>query len=251
MKYATKYISKVRRRASIVKSRLVGSTYHDLEPEFLALSERVDAYTMTSIERRYALWKAVGYVLDSEIEGDLVECGVWRGGSSMLIARMLTESGDDSRVLWLYDTFEGMSLPSEYDVDRKGRRMVDTWHQHLGQEDDEIFAFSPLEEVGENMASTGFPADRVKYVKGMVEETLPDQIPEKVALLRVDTDWYESTRHELEFLWPRLVSGGVLIIDDYGHWAGARKAVDEFFANCHDAPLLSRIDEGGRIAVKR
>ena len=83
-----------------------------------------------------------------------------------------------------------------------------------------------------------------------MEETIPGRAPERIALLRLDTDWYESTRHELEHLWERLEPGGVLIIDDYGHWAGAREAVDEFFAKRSDAPLLTRVDYTGRIGVK-
>ena len=79
------------------------------------------------------------------------------------------------------------------------------------------------------MASTGYPPDRVRYVKGPVERTIPDRLPGgPIALLRLDTDWYESTRHELLHLFPLLSPGGVLIIDDYGHWSGARKAVDEY-----------------------
>ncbi len=101
------------------------------------------------------------------------------------------------------------------------------------------------------MASTGYPEERLHFVKGKVEETIPGDLPGKIALLRLDTDWYESTRHELEHLWPLLVPGGVLIIDDYGHWAGARRAVDEFFADRVDAPLLNRVDYTARVGVKR
>jgi uncharacterized heparinase superfamily protein len=100
------------------------------------------------------------------------------------------------------------------------------------------------------MTTTGYPADRVRLVKGVVAQTIPTAAPASIALLRLDTDFYESTRHELEHLYPRLSSGGVLIIADYGHWQGARQSVDEYFGTLPDAPLLARIDYTGRIAIK-
>src|SRR5690606_24776929 len=101
-----------------------------------------------------------------------------------------------------------------------------------------------------NMVSTGYPMERCHFVEGKVEDTIPATVPDRISLLRLDTDWYESTRHELEHLWPLLQPGGVLIIDDYGHFEGARKAVDEYFLDRSDAPLLNRIDYTGRIAIK-
>jgi hypothetical protein len=88
---------------------------------------------------------------------------------------------------------------------------------------------------------------RIHFHTGMVEDTIPRLAPERIAILRLDTDWYVSTKHELEWLWPRLSSGGVLIIDDYGHFTGARKAVDEFFGG---QTFLFRIDYTGRLVTK-
>jgi hypothetical protein len=103
-----------------------------------------------------------------------------------------------------------------------------------------VWARSPLDEVRRNLLATGYPADRVRFVVGRVEDTLPDQAPESIALLRLDTDWYASTRHELVHLFPRLAVGGVLLIDDYGHWQGARQAVDEYLAQTGARLLLQR-----------
>lgn len=225
-------------------------THPDLEPAFASVYARCAPFTMTSVERMYALWQAVRHVQARGIAGDVVECGVWRGGSSMLAALALLDEGERSRTLWLYDTFEGMSEPTEHDVDITGARMVDEWETYRGQEDSLMFAYGALDEVKRNMGSTAYPAEQLRFVQGKVEETIPAEAPGQVALLRLDTDWYESTRHELEHLYPRLAPGGVLIIDDYGHWAGAREAVDEFFAGRDDAPLLSRIDYTGRIGTK-
>lgn len=105
-------------------------------------------------------------------------------------------------------------------------------------------------EVSSNLARTDYPSERTHLVKGRVEDTVPSEAPERIAVLRLDTDWYESTRHEMEQLFPRLPPGGVLILDDYGHWQGSRRAVDEYLAAEGLHLLLQRIDYTGRIATK-
>src|SRR5690606_23062787 len=101
------------------------------------------------------------------------------------------------------------------------------------------------------MSLSAYPAGNIRYVAGKVEDTIPAVIPDKIAILRLDTDWYSSTKHELVHLFPKLSNGGILIIDDYGHWEGARKAVDEYFEETGTRIYLSRIDETGRVAVKQ
>ncbi len=230
----------------------VNETHPDLEPEFLRAAAICAPYTMTSLERRYALWQAVGHVTRLRVPGAILECGVWRGGSAVLAGLALREHRDFDRDIWLFDTFEGMSEPSEHDVEARTGVRADQ-HLDILQRDrsSHTFAYASLGEVQLNMDLAGYPEERVHYVEGKVEDTLPAQAPDTIALLRLDTDWYESTRHELEQLWHRVSPGGVLIIDDYGHWTGARKAVDEFFEDRDDAPLLCRIDYTGRIGVKR
>jgi predicted O-methyltransferase YrrM len=222
-------------------------TYPDLDAEFVDAYERVLPYTMTSPERMFALWQGVRHVERRAVPGAFVECGVWRGGSSMLMAHALPAP---RRELWLYDTFSGMPAPTEQDVDFTGRSAEEQLRDSGGDRDNLALAYASLEEVQSNMARTGHPADRVHYVPGFVEDTIPERAPARIALLRLDTDWESSTRHELEHLWPRLSVGGVLVIDDYGHWAGARKAVDEYFAGRDDAPLLTRVDYTGRVGVR-
>ena len=220
----------------------------DLEPEFLALYERCAPATMTSIERMYALYQAVRHVHAAETPGDVVECGVWRGGSSMLAALALDSLGDRERCIWLYDTFEGMPPPADVDRALSGEHAADLM-ERADAAGEHTRAAAALDEVRANLAGTGFPADRLRFVEGKVEDTIPGTAPDAISVLRLDTDWYESTRHELEHLWPRLSPGGVLIVDDYGHWEGARRAVDEFFSTA--APvLLQRIDYTGRLALK-
>jgi O-methyltransferase len=223
----------------------------DLEPEFLELHELCREHTMTSLERMYALWSATRYVAENGLAGDFVECGVWRGGSVMLMALTLLRLGDTSRDLWLYDTFEGMTAPNDEDVQvMSGRTASDILREHARTADDPFWGVAPRAVVERNLHRTGYPFERFRFVEGDVATTLPETAPATIALLRLDTDWYASTRHELEQLYPRLVSGGVLIVDDYGYWRGARKASDEFLATLHPRPLLHRIDYTGRICVK-
>jgi hypothetical protein len=220
----------------------------DMEPAFTPLYEAAKPYTMTSLERMYGLFKAAGHITAHQVAGDFVECGVWKGGSAMLAALSLAHFGDTSRRLWLYDTFEGMTAPTEADVDyadeHASKRLGDKWPTY------DAIAKVPLEQVREAMASTGYPMEQVKLVKGRVEQTIPASIPDRIAILRLDTDWYESTIHELEHLYPRLTVGGVLIVDDYGHWKGCRRAVDEYLAKHRIPMMLHRYDYTGRIGIK-
>jgi hypothetical protein len=236
------------RRGWELRRRSPAERAPDIEPEFIALYERCEPATMTSIERMYALYQAVHHVHVSKIPGDVVECGVWRGGSSMLAALALDSLEDRERSLWLYDTFEGMPPPADMDRSVTGEHATAL----LARRDSSgelTRAVATLGEVKANLATTGYPSNRLHFVEGMVEDTIPTVAPEQISILRLDTDWYESTRHELQHLWPRLSPGGVLIVDDYGHWQGARRAVDEFFATVGPV-LLHRIDYTGRLAVK-
>jgi O-methyltransferase len=221
-----------------------------IQQEFLPIFKKVENYTMTSIERAYTLYKSVHYILKNRIDGDFVECGTWRGGSAMVMAYALVEAGDLNRKIFLYDTFEGMSKPTTEDVKNSDKKLFAVHKWKINQNTDHNdWCYSPLSEVKENMSLTGYPLDKIVFVKGKVEDTIPKSIPEKIALLRLDTDWYASTKHELKHLYPILSNKGVLILDDYGFWAGAKKATDEYFS-CQSSPLLVRIDDTGRVGVK-
>ena len=225
----------------------------DVDPDFFPFFEKCRSYTMTSWQRLYSLHMAVKHVVDAGIEGDLVECGVWRGGSMMMAALTLAYLGQTSRKLYLFDTFEGLPKPDkDKDIDIWGNNAVEAWEPHRKSDESSDWAYASLDEVKSNIASTGYPMDNVVFVKGMVEDTLEAAAPAKISLLRLDTDWYSSTKHEMEVLYPRLSKGGALILDDYGHFKGARQAVDEFFERGAPAqkPLIVRVDYAGRIAVK-
>jgi O-methyltransferase len=216
---------------------------------------RARPFTMTSEERLQALIDAVRYCEQRGVAGAFAECGVWRGGSVLTMILVLQGLGVDDRDIHLFDTFEGMTAPTEEDTSPLDPPALETWAeaQESGERAwSELFSHEVFDEaaVRELLVSTGYPPERLHFARGPVEQTLPEAAPERLALLRLDTDWYESTRHELEHLWPRLSDGGVLIVDDYGHWEGARRAVDEFFATSAAPVLLSRIDYTGRIAIK-
>jgi len=224
------------------------SDIYAVDSRFRALADRVRPYTMTSDDKMYALYGAIHHIVHAGIRGDVVECGVWRGGSSMLAALVLQQVNQDGRAIWLYDTFEGMPAPSERDTDRlgvKAQDVLEAYDREAGANNP--WAYATIGDVQQNMEQTRYPT--VHYVEGKVEQTIPDRAPDRISLLRLDTDWYESTRHELEHLYPRLESGGILLIDDYGWWNGARQAVDEYFAK--SPVFLARIGtEGARLAVK-
>lgn len=223
----------------------------DVEECFLPIFENCRRYSMTSAERMYALYKAARYVIEAGIPGDFVECGVWRGGSMMVVAQALLEKGIKDRDLYLFDTFEGLPKPDESkDIDLWGNRAIDGWRPLSKDDEKSGWANAGLDEVRKNLLSTGYPAERIHFVKGMVERTIPEQAPQDIALLRLDTDWYESTKHELEHLYPRLAPQGVMIIDDYGHFKGAKEAVDEYIETNRIAGLLCRIDYTGRLMIK-
>ena len=216
-----------------------------------AIWKLVEPYTLTGLTRCFALMKATRYVLDHSIPGSLVECGVWRGGSSMLMAATLLSEGSKNRELWLYDTFTGMSTANDFDVDYLGLAAKDQMlEQQRSVNEINVWCYSPLDEVKNNMSLTGYPEYQLKYVVGDVCDTLLTEIPESISLLRLDTDFYESTRAELEVLYPRLSKGGVIILDDYGHWNGARLAVDEFLESNSLRPLIHNVDFSCRMFIK-
>lgn len=224
--------------------------FPDARLEDLETIEAVRAFTMTSPERILALCQAVRYLAQNQIRGDIVECGVWRGGSIMAVLRTLQLLEDTERNIWLFDTFSGMSSPTARDVDHAGKTANELLRAEDPGDAGSVWCRSSLAEVRRNVASCGYPAGQLRYVVGPVEQTLHQEIPERIALLRLDTDWYESTQVELRQLFPRLTAGGVLLIDDYGHWQGCRRAVDEYFREQGICMMLHRIDYTGRIGIQ-
>lgn len=221
------------------------------EAAFQKLYNLCKPFTMTSAERMYSLYKAVNYILENNIPGDFIECGVWKGGSALLIAKMLADKNIVDRKVILYDTYEGMSEPTEQDKNTVGQSATSLLKESSIEIQDSIWCYSSFEEVKNNLSLSKLLPECIIMIKGKVEDTIPVYLPtNSISLLRLDTDWYESTKHELNYLYPILNKNGVLIIDDYGHWEGCRKAVDEYLLNNNLTILFNRIDNTGRLAIK-
>ena len=216
--------------------------------QFIKIHNKCVDYTSTTDVRMYALYQAVRYIVDANISGDIVECGVYKGGSMMLVAHTLKELNTTNRKLYLYDTFKGMDKPTEGEQ-AYGNKItsLEVWGEKANKNYNE-WCYASLSDVKHNMSLTKYPKENLIFIKGRVEETISKKIPEKIGILRLDTDFYNSTKHELNHLFPLLQKGGVLIIDDYGSHTGSKKACDEYFS---DNPVLfNRIDGSARLVIK-
>ena len=211
---------------------------------------RHNQLTMVSDERLFATILACKYVLAGEIDGDFVECGVWRGGNALLAAGIFKLHGADRRVI-LFDTFAGMTAPTQVDTVAATGEFARTMHTSNQRDTHNEWCYASLDDVKHAFRCADLLTPNVVFVQGDVLHTLaiPENVPQTIAVLRLDTDWYESTRLELVTLYPRLSTGGVIMIDDYGYWAGARRATDEYFAG-GSRPFFQYTDEGGRAGVK-
>jgi O-methyltransferase len=227
----------------------------DEDPRFRDVLRQVRGFTMSTPELCYALFQAVEHIRTSDVDGAIVESGVWRGGNVALCALALQAGGDASRDLYLFDTFDwswpdltqwdtkfGEGTAAERNAALKKRRNApEEWLDAQGVSEAKVRDF---------IVGTGYPPEKIHTIKGFVQDTIPEHAPEKIALLRLDTDMYESTYHELVHLYPRLVSGGILFMDDYPTERGCVKAVERYFSEAGPRPFLSRIDTQGRIGLK-
>lgn len=228
--------------------------YPELSEEELSFLNKVHSQTltMTSFESLATLAIACKYLAKWDLSSSFVEAGVWRGGSSIVAKRFL----GGTREFYLYDTYKGMTKPSNHDYrvgESNGLSTQKKWaDEDLGTHNNWVFA--SLDDVKKNFNHFGLYSSNIHFVEGAVETTLrANRIPSEIILLRLDTDFYESTLVELQVLWPKLVRGGILILDDYGHWDGARRAVDEYFDSIgvDDFFLVPIAGGGGRIGIKK
>lgn len=220
--------------------------YLELDNRYAPIIKAALPFTMTWYERLRVLIDATRYISQAKIPGAIVECGVWRGGSMMAAALTLLEA-NDIRDIYLFDTFAGMTKPTEHDVDASGVPAQIRYDASMAVDHNE-WCFATLEDVRKNVLSTGYPEDRCHFVKGDVLDTIPYDGLGDIAILRLDTDWYESTLHELKWLYPMLKMSGILIVDDYGCWRGCKKAVDEYFGDA--PPFFHAIDTEAVVAAK-
>jgi O-methyltransferase len=210
---------------------------------------KVSNYTMVSHNKMRIGWTMITDALVG-VKGDFIECGVWRGGNVafLALAEMQVSGPKPTRDIWLFDTFEGLPAPDpvknpdahkvwEKIEKTNSSRMAPLYGGGYIDENKQIrWNYSPIQAVEEVVFSTGYPRDKFHFVKGKVEDSLISgvSLPDKIAFLRLDTDWYESTKAEFDVLASRLVPGGVLMVDDYYEWKGSKKATDEFMAQHAD-----------------
>lgn len=221
----------------------------DYDDDMRQIWPKVKDRTMNLHEKVYFLLESVRYLERHRIEGAIVECGVWRGGSMLAVAHMLSRLGAVQRDLYLFDTYSGMTEPNDRDTHIWAHKPATEIMATKDAASAPIWAAADVEDVRSGFSSVAYPAERLHFIPGRVEDTIPGQAPDRIALLRLDTDWYESTKHELEHLYHRLAPGGVLVIDDYGSWQGSKDATDEFLANTGEPLMLTKVGRG-RVAVR-
>lgn len=210
----------------------------DLEDdEFWSLVERCSPISLLTAEKFYNLYTALHYICDNDIEGDIIECGVWKGGAMLMAAEVLAARRVLDRDIYLYDTYSGFVERSDCDVAYDGREIGKVSYPDF------------IDQVRKNFNDSSYTRQRIHFVQGDVHETVRADRHQRIALLRLDTDTYSSTLHELRELYDRVETGGVLIIDDYGYSRGCRRAVEEFFAT-RKRPFLQRPNKGCRTAIK-
>lgn len=218
----------------------------EIEKEDFNFLKKISNFSMSTPANHWAIIQSIKHIKNLNLKGDFVECGVYQGGNLMLF-EYLNNKYKLNKKIYAYDTFEGMTTPNQYDIDLKNKNASEYKIK------DEKWCYATLETVKKNINSLNQKLDNFNFIKGDVCKTLGEinHIPNEISLLRLDTDFYESTLKELEFLFPKLVTNGVLIIDDYGHWKGSRKAVDEYFNLKDNFIWFHRIDYASRLYIKK
>ena len=206
--------------------------------------------TLTSRSRMAATMRSLKYISKNEVSGAFVECGIWKGGQ-IIVGMEQLKLLDDLREVYLYDTFAGMTEAGELDIDLNNVVAVEELKNTEPAEDNLWVAVS-LEDVVSNLEKVKYPKEKVHYIVGDVRETLlvDRNLPEQISLLRLDTDWFDSTYLELKILYPLLSEGGVLLIDDYGHWNGSKLAADKYFSELGIDPFWIAIDYSCVLHIK-
>ncbi len=212
--------------------------YDAISPsEFSIMYRKIKPITMCSNARLRGLHRAVRHVVEEKIPGDFVECGSAQGGSAAMMGLTLKSLGETDRLLWLFDTFEGLPAPTHDDPDFEIAKLhTGTCYASL---DSVIATFQNLDIAG-----------IARFEKGLFQDTLPKSKVDKIAVLHLDGDWYQSVKVCLSALYDRVSPGGIIQIDDYGFWKGAKKAVEEFFVERSIRPTLKRLDYAGRQFIK-
>ena len=227
-----------------VENLIVEASDHELN-----MFEKLKEISLTSLPNKWSLYQSLSYIKENNIEGDIVETGVFKGANLVLINDFLNKFDIDKKI-YAYDTFQGQPKPSNLDFDYKGNSMIKKF-SNLDKKDTNS-VYCSLENVKKNIEKySNNNLNKIIFIKGKVEETLnyEKNVPSKISLLRLDTDFYDSIKKSLEVLYPKLIKGGVLIIDDYGHFKGAKIAVDNYFQD-KKSIWMHRVDYTCRLMIK-
>ena len=211
-----------------------------LKDSFIKRYNNCKKLSSKKIEFFLALESILLFIFKNNIDGDVVECGVFKGANAKFICNFLKENNFEHKNIYLYDTFDGMPVASTEDININSKKNYNEYLQSINKNSSQnnFYRYENINNVKENILSTNYDKEKVFFIKGMVEDTIPKTTPNEISLLILDTDYYRSTKHELINLYPLVVSGGIIIIDDYGTWAGVKKAVDEFFIDKSDLKLF-------------
>lgn len=201
------------------------------------LIHRVRNHTGLSVPRLVALYKLSGEIDRLSVPGNIIECGVRNGGSSAVMASV-TNKSKQGRDIWLFDSFEGLPEPTPED----GSKALTEYHEGK--------CLGSVDTVKEILNQLHIPENRVHIVKGWFEETFPSVKINEVALLHIDADWYESVKLCLEKFYDSVPPGGFIVLDDYGHWEGCRRATDEFLKQRSLDIKLVKVDYTGHYFQK-
>ncbi len=227
------------------------ASLNQIDQNMVEIIREVKGFTMIDENRIKKNIEAIDYVIGQNIPGAVVECGVWRGGSMLSMIRRLQYHGISDRDVYLFDTFEGMTAPTEFDIFKNGNSAIETFRSRKKENGVVDWCNASIDEVKANIFSSGYPQKKMTFIQGDVLNTIPNNSDFDIAILRLDTDWYESTLCELKHFYSRVSIGGLVIIDDYGSWLGARKAVDEFFGAVQRKPYFFKIEPSGALIFQK
>ena len=218
----------------------------EIKKKDLNFLQKISRFSMCTPANHWAIIQSINHIKSLKLEGDLVECGVFEGGN-IILYQYLNKKNNLKKKIYAYDTFEGMTRPGKIDRDFKNNSAIRI------KQNNSRWCYSDLETVKKNIISCNQSLNNFIFIKGDVLKTLNNKknLPKKISLLRLDTDFYNSTLKELNILYPRLVKNGVLIIDDYGHWKGSKKAVDKYFNLKKKFKWFQRIDYASRLYIKK
>ena len=221
-----------------------------LKKTFLERFESCKNLSSKKVEFFLTLENILDYLVSNKIDGEIVECGVFKGANCRFICDYLKTNGLEDKKIYLYDTFEGMPRASSEDININSKKNYNEFLDNNSKSSSlkNFYRYENINNVEKNLLSTNYDKNKIFFIKGLVEETIPKKIPEKICLLILDTDYYKSTKHELNHLYPLLIKGGIIIIDDYGTWSGVKKAVDEYFDHLND--FISFIDHKTIFLIK-